>query len=203
MTVVTPNIFMETFTGRRPVVGDMHPEDVCLADITQSLCTMVRFLGHTSREYTVGEHSILVAKTLEHYGYPVEIVLAGLMHDAKEAYMGDWPTPIKRRLYKLDGFRELKYQLEMNIDEAICKKLGWITPEMIRDEAVVRADIGLLVAEASELVHSKGDGWTFSDVDPLIPPSEVLEAHGGMGGRNNRNVRLQFEELYNSLVDRL
>jgi hypothetical protein len=43
----------------------------------------------------VAEHSIVVAMILRELGHDVEMQLAGLFHDAAEAYIGDIPSPVK------------------------------------------------------------------------------------------------------------
>lgn len=66
--------------------------------IAVSLGRLVRWCGQGSRPYTVAEHSIRVASIL-----PARLKLAGLLHDAAEAFIGDIPAPL-RRAGKCGGF---------------------------------------------------------------------------------------------------
>lgn len=59
-----------------------------LEDIAAGLSRTFRFHGQTTM--TVAQHSVLVARIV-----PREHAVAGLLHDASEAYLSDLPTPIK------------------------------------------------------------------------------------------------------------
>lgn len=65
------------------------------ADIAHALALINRFTGHTSRPYSVAEHSLLVAGFAEAAGATPVVQLAALMHDAHEAYTGDVSSPVK------------------------------------------------------------------------------------------------------------
>jgi len=68
-----------------------------IEDIAHGLAFTCRFRGFTSRYYSVAQHSYNVSVLLEAWGYPIRVQLAGLLHDASEAYMGDMPTPHKEQ----------------------------------------------------------------------------------------------------------
>ena len=70
-------------------------EDIYISDIAHALSLTCRFGGHCSVFYSVAEHSIIVGKILEDQGADPLTVLAGLLHDAEEAYLPDIPRPIK------------------------------------------------------------------------------------------------------------
>jgi hypothetical protein len=59
-----------------------------------------RFNGHALRPYSVAEHSLLVSEILQRVLHVDPIgQLAGLLHDAHEAFSGgDFPTPHKHEL---------------------------------------------------------------------------------------------------------
>ena len=76
-------------------------EGIYLDDICRTLYGQKRFLGRTSRPYSVLEHSIFVNEILkleypERLAAQPELSLGALLHDATEAYTGDMPTPVKR-----------------------------------------------------------------------------------------------------------
>lgn len=89
------NPYLVTATGHQFPLLNPQPSDVRLADIAQALGRIQRFNGHTRLPYTVAEHSVLVALILREAGHGASLQLAGLFHDAAEAYIGDMPTPIK------------------------------------------------------------------------------------------------------------
>lgn len=66
-----------------------------ILDIAHALSLINRFAGHTSRPYSVAEHSLLVADIAADAGATPMVQLAALMHDAHEAYLGDVISPVK------------------------------------------------------------------------------------------------------------
>ncbi len=78
-------------------------EDVRAFDIAHGLAMKCRWAGHTRIYYSVAEHSVRVSRRCA-----PEDALKGLLHDAAEAYLGDVPSPLKRRM---DGYREIEERL--------------------------------------------------------------------------------------------
>lgn len=86
--------FMQTFTGRQYWPMDPRPHEVHIEDIAHSLAMQARYAGHCIKFYSVAEHSVLIARHLAAKHAP-EVALAGLLHDAPEAYCVDIPRPLK------------------------------------------------------------------------------------------------------------
>lgn len=86
--------FMQTATGRKYWPCDPKPDEVFIEDIAHSLSLQCRYAGHVLRFYSVAEHSVLIARHLAAKHAP-EVALAGLLHDAPEAYCVDVPRPLK------------------------------------------------------------------------------------------------------------
>ena len=95
----------------RYVGEEIDPDTLDIYDIAHSLAQLTRFNGHLERPYSVAQHCCLVSDRSENY--PLE----GLLHDASEAYTGDFPTPIKHLIPQL-------FELEESIDKAVAKKWG-------------------------------------------------------------------------------
>ncbi len=104
--------WMQTFTGRQFWPLDPRPEEIDIIDIAHSLSMMCRYGGHTSRFYSVAEHSVLVSIKAK----PMN-ALWGLLHDASEAYAVDIPRPLKRYL---SGYAAI----ENSIMRAVCERFG-------------------------------------------------------------------------------
>lgn len=68
---------------------------VPINEIAHALSLINRFTGHTSRPYSVAEHSLLCAQVARDMGLPARAQLAALLHDAHEAYTGDLSSPAK------------------------------------------------------------------------------------------------------------
>lgn len=73
---------------------DIRVEDIRLADIAHHLSNVNRFTGGTPWPYSVAQHSLLVASKIAMVDPLMR--LAGLMHDASEAYLNDPASPVKR-----------------------------------------------------------------------------------------------------------
>lgn len=138
--------WIETFTGKQLHFLEPKQDEIDIEDIAQALASECRFGGHTSAFYSVAEHSILVATVC-----PPELQLAGLLHDASEAYLRDIASPIKQYL---TNYKEL----EQNLMKAIGQKFN-LTLEQLNDSKVKEADTMALKAEARALLPSKGASW--------------------------------------------
>ena len=89
--------WINTASGKRMNLFDPRPEMIDLTDIALGLL-QPRYAAQTSvrdRIYVL-HHSMAVADVLENAELPARIVLAGLLHDASEAYICDLPAPMKR-----------------------------------------------------------------------------------------------------------
>lgn len=86
--------FMQTATGRKYWPLDPRADEVFIEDIAHSLSLQCRYAGHVLRYYSVAEHSVLIARYLRGQ-HDAQTALAGLLHDAPEAYCVDVPRPLK------------------------------------------------------------------------------------------------------------
>jgi 5'-deoxynucleotidase YfbR-like HD superfamily hydrolase len=76
--------------GEKHIIGETFIPDI--ESIAFALSHINRFTGHAGA-YNVAQHSVLVAQQL-----PPELKLAGLLHDASEAYLTDISSPLKAML---------------------------------------------------------------------------------------------------------
>lgn len=95
---------IKTATGR--YIDFLHPmeNEYDIQDIAHALSMQCRFTGHTSRHYSVAQHSVLVS-----YQVPSDFAFAGLMHDAVEAYLGDVSSPLKALLPE---YKKIEHAME-------------------------------------------------------------------------------------------
>lgn len=67
-------------------------------DIALSLSLITRYCGHLGVHYSVAQHSCLVADLVGIKTNDARMSLAGLLHDAPEAFLSDVPSPVKKLL---------------------------------------------------------------------------------------------------------
>jgi hypothetical protein len=162
---------MLTSSGRDFVPTRLVPTDVCITDIAHALSLICRFGGHTVEHYSVVQHSLLVVRILSAMAASPAVLLAGLMHDAHEAYIGDIPTPIKSAL----GFNWR--QLELQAENAVQEAFG-LTSIMKRNKALIKhADMVALATERRDLTcfdSNRNLPWdTLIGVSPFHEPATI------------------------------
>jgi len=138
---------IQTFTGRPFWPLDPRPDDVDIVDIAHALSMQCRFLGHCKDFYSVAEHSVHVAHQLP----PGPLQMWGLVHDAPEAYLYDFATPVKR---KMPGYGDAEGVL-MGVIKAKYGLRGEMPPE------VHAADMAVFGAEIRQIMATPKFGWTY------------------------------------------
>jgi uncharacterized protein len=163
--------WIKTYSGVKFYPFDPRPEEVCLDDIAHALSNICRFTGHTNKFYSVAQHSVLVSEILS----TNELALAGLFHDASEAYICDIARPIKKSFG-----RKSKYMIaEQKIQSAVYKRYH-ISISPISDYAQIKlADDILLFTEGRDLMNGTDGWWNPNNIKPLkslIHPLSPLDA---------------------------
>src|SRR4051812_2148358 len=97
-----------TYTGKHVNPFDLKPDDICIEDIAHALALCNRFAGHTKRPMSVAQHSVYVSRLCPNYR------LAGLLHDASEAYLGDVTKWVKST-HEFEAYREAEDRIQYQI----------------------------------------------------------------------------------------
>ena len=144
---------IETFSGM--MIDPLAPEAglISIDDIAHSLSMQCRFNGHSTRFYSVAEHSVHAAKLAEKF-FPDKPIIAkfALLHDASEAYLCDVPRPIKSSFPNY-------LEWESALSEIIYKKYTGKLPTEADEAMILKVDNIMLATESRELIPSKGKDW--------------------------------------------
>jgi hypothetical protein len=150
-----------TYRGHKIFPINPDPNEIDIQDIAHALGNNCRYTGHVNQFYSVAQHCVIVSELVQ-----PENALAGLLHDASEAYLSDIARPVKYSK-ALEGYREVEAKLERVINE----KFGLPYP-MVQD--VKWADDMALMAEGYYLFKPIPD-WVTERLSqegldkPMIP----------------------------------
>lgn len=159
-----PRNWIQTFTGKAFTPLVPRHEDVDVRDIAHALALKCRYTGHCRVFYSVAEHSVVGARLFLKMNRR-DLALAFLFHDAAEAYLPDIAAPVKpffRVDYGMDGqltFDQLEGKVQMAIARALLTGRG---SARFDDPAIKELDVGMLLAEAKELMGPHPYPWNIS-----------------------------------------
>lgn len=183
MLVPKPSMVQMYPSGVYVNLLDPDPALICPADIAHHLGMTCRYGGGVRRFYSVAEHSLLVVDLLRWLGQPAEIVVAGLLHDAAEAYVGDVIAPLKYALRLAEAdlrgitipgegdngawfqkpppeLRGVYSDIAAGLDDAIGRRFG-LDPALFSCPEVKLADMWALKIEAAALTIGGGKTWRY------------------------------------------
>jgi hypothetical protein len=152
---------------------------IAIEDIARSLSMQCRYLGHVKKFYSVAEHSVRVSRLCD----PKD-ALAGLLHDAAEAYLGDVPAPYKRHA----SFAAY-VELEENLRARIFERFG-LLPDL--PASVKLADREILATEVIVLKHRSHPVWS---IDVQSRPACVI------AGYQPQDAEMMFLREFRSLTE--
>jgi len=186
---------LETVTGLFVNLEYPEPSMICIDDIAWGLSRLPRFCGQTITNipYNVAQHSIFVSEevhrlrssqpqdlmdTMEELVGP-EATLKALLHDAAEAYTGDWPSPIKR----IPSLTPIIAGIEANLTQVIFEALG-LTPMTDDEKRIIKyADRIAQKIEAYNFMVSRGKDWpnmpdvSLERLQEFSPPMASLDSY--------------------------
>lgn len=166
------NTAVETYTGRIVDLSMPNPLNICIEDIAWHLSRQPRFVGATNSEtvYNVAQHSVLVLnRTRMKAPSSIQTVcfqLCALLHDAHEAYMGDFPTPAGQLLDLKQPIKRLKERLQRSIYRGLFRGRTFNGGKFVEyvGAEIQSADRWALQYEGYHLMHSKGKDWADAPV---------------------------------------
>ena len=207
--MVAENWF-NTVSGLKVSLVQPDPSAIIIEDIAIALGNIGRFSGQTHRYFSVADHCLLVSHLVENFGQglhtheheheeeeehidlPRSYVLAGLLHDASEAYLGDVTSPLK---VLLPEYR----RIEDNMLAVILDRFG--LPSELPDE-VIEADHQALKIE-SRFLFKTHDEWHLPYKGPM-GVGEDGQGYGMVDLLNPAHPRLagkRFLQRFKELTD--
>lgn len=148
-----------TRTGNVVDLLDPLPTAIKLTEIALALSRLPRFGGHTTRTWSVADHSLLVLDLLGEDA-PPDVRLAALLHDAHEPYTGgDIATPAIRAMwFECPAAADAIATLKRRVDGAIAGAFG-LDSALFRHDAVLAADRLALAIEVHHLMAKPEGVW--------------------------------------------
>jgi hypothetical protein len=182
--------WIQTYLGLAFDLDAPRVEQIEIEDIAHALSNICRYNGHCAWHYSVAQHSVYVAEIV--HATDPRMALVGLLHDAAEAYIGDWSSPLKQ------VFRRIAVAvlgLEHDIERAIGERYG--VDLVTRNRLIKQADLITLADEKAALFGpSPRPNWAASSgfapasgrlVERLQPEqakARFLEAFERFGGKS-------------------
>lgn len=193
--------YIETYTGARVYLDDSDVSCFDPVDIAHSLSLQCRYTGHTTRHYSVAEHSILVRDLVTMFADPHTrkeelriLELQGLLHDASEAYLSDMAAPFKG---KIPGYRDQEDRLQARIMTAfglpvehhpLIKQCDWVALFIEADALMPNSD------------YTKWTGW--EEHEEKVRAAQALGVYVPKDEVNMRSMKHEFEAWLRYLTPR-
>lgn len=173
--------WIQTYSGKKFDLVNPTEDMIDIESIAHALSLINRFIGHTPKPYSVAAHSLLVCDLLTDNDK-----LAGLLHDASEAYMGDVSSPLKKLLPSYKA-------MESKTQSVIGKKFNVFTVE---NKAVSIADLQALLFEKTLLMKIEPEPWEiFAGVEMPVVTAKRMEIIRADHREAEQRFLLMFERL--------
>lgn len=179
------------FSGRRVFPFELKPSDILIDDIAHALAMQVRYNGHVSRLYTVGEHCIRICDALFRDTGDAKLALTGLLHDAGEAYTGDFTRPVKNSMREVG---EVLKAAEDRNELVIFDAFHLLDEQTTQRMAKVKDYDRRIIVDEKAALFGPDKPWDW-DLVPLDVPIIGYSRKQGMGMYNWDPERVAEEYL--------
>lgn len=168
--------YIRSVYGRKIDLRDPWATVIDIREIAYALSRICRFGGHLAPGcfYSVAQHSIMVSKLV-----PDHLALAGLLHDASEAYLGvDVPKPLKDmipeiRRIEAPWHKRIQEHFDVKLrpgDAALIKKADDVAYATEKRDLMTPAQYEIGAADRDEIVSSS----EFTCL-PFVSPTVIFE----------------------------
>jgi hypothetical protein len=132
---------IRTFTGKYVNPLALRAADICIEDIAHHLSLLCRYTGACPQHYSVGQHSLEVSAGMAlRFAGSKEATLAGLLHDASEAYLNDIASPVKHAPLMAE-YRRIEHETGKLIFCVFGLDPEWLAWTKTTDDAVFRQEV--------------------------------------------------------------
>ena len=145
--------YIFTRSGQRFCFEQPSSNAVIIEDIAASLSKICRFTGHVRRFLSVAEHCVNASRIVA-----PRFALEALLHDAREAFIGDVSSPLKRVLPEYRRVDALAHA-------AIVKAFD---VPFVQSAEVTTVDLALLRHEAVSLISCNIDEFNLPPGLPVL-----------------------------------
>lgn len=139
-------------------LANPHPRMIGIDDIAAALSKICRFGGHCPKFYSVAEHCVHAVALARDDGVKGKALLAVLLHDATEAYLGDVVKPLK---ILLPDYCKIEARMEAVIGEAFRVDFSE------HHDLIKRYDLAMLKLEKHALWPLDTEEWVGFESIPL------------------------------------
>lgn len=172
-------MWVNTYHGHTVDFNNPRPDQIDVRDIAKALSRICRYTGHTKEFYSVAQHSVIVAQLVETMTLDKEKALAGLLHEAPEAYgMSDIHGTFKRSLGSeakgvIKGFEGKIFQA-LGFDEHLPEEVDYVDSMVLVDE--MRQLFTTSILDSIDFKDNKKYGKCEGYGIDIVPwPSEMAE----------------------------
>ena len=160
-------------SGKQVFPFELKLGDIVIEDIAHALAMQCRFNGHVERLYTVGEHCIRISDALFRDTGDHRLALRGLLHDAGEAYTGDFTRPVKNSL------REVGQMLKAAEDhnEGVIFQSFGLNPDDAASDAIIKDYDRRIIVDEKTALFGPNKPWDWD----LVPLDVPIIGFGGGG----------------------
>lgn len=190
MSVVTSLV---TYEGKSFDYINPTAEMISIKDIRMSLSRLTRFLGHTHRNYTVGEHTFHCLVMAQKLGFTPREQLLVFVHDFTEAYVGDCPSPLKKLLPEFE-------HIERRVELAICRHIGISPPTQHEHIKIKKIDMTMLTIEMKQLTNHNWMEFYETDIHKEFVEDEDFDLTDPIGERMIQDL---LKDIYAELCKKL
>lgn len=163
------DIYVCTCSGKKVYFLDLHQDMICIEDIAHSLSRICRFNGHSSKFYSIAEHSLMTALMVED-----RLKIYALLHDAGEAYLSDVSRPLKLIINHCGD--DIYNKIEKDILHVINAKFGFSSLSEEDKYKIKLADNTALYVESHYFFSPEMlTGWMYGDMLNPIPSFLKIE----------------------------